>query len=89
MRKANKRLEDAKRCVDNAYKRIRNMEQLMNPKPESKPESKPTIVAMAKTTHNFAVVKIQKGLFKVEMDGKIVPKNFKSITKAKEWILKQ
>lgn len=84
MRKANKRLENAKRCVDMAYKRIRKMEQLKNAEPE------PTIVAMAKTTtHDFEVVKIQKGLFKVEKDGKIVPKNFKSITKAKEWILKQ
>jgi len=81
-RKANKALEDAKRCVDLEYQRLRNMEQLMNPKP------KPTIVAMAKTTHDFNVIKIQKGLFLVEMDGKIVPKNFKSETKAKEWILK-
>lgn len=87
MRKANKRLEDAKQSVDRAYKRIRKMEQLMNPKQEPKPIT--IIDKMTKITHNFEVVKIQKGLFKVEMDGKIVPKNFKSITKAKEWILKQ
>lgn len=92
MRKANKRLEYSKGCVDRAYKRIRKMEQLKNaesePKQELKAEPEPTIVTRAKP-HDFEIVKIQKGLFKVEMDGKIVPKNFKSTTKAKEWILKQ
>ncbi len=83
-RKANKALEYAKRCIDLEYNRINNKNA---PQPKSETIE---IEAIAQVqTHKFDVVKIQKGLFKIEMDGQIIPKNFKSITKAKQWILKQ
>lgn len=34
---------------------------------------------------DFKIVKIQKGDFRVEIDGKTVDKKFKSVTAAQEW----
>lgn len=84
MRQANKALEDAERYRDF----IRNG----LPKPAvKKPSSarKENVCSYNACDHKFytnlSVVKISKGDVRVEADGKVLDRRFKSITQANEW----
>lgn len=85
MRQANKALEDAKRYRDF----IRNSG---SPKPAvKKPSSarKENVCSYNACDYKFytnlSVVKISKGDVRVEADGKVLDRRFKSTTQANEW----
>lgn len=85
MRQANKALEDAERYRDF----IRNGG---SPKPAvKKPSSarKENVCGYNACDHKFytnlSVVKISKGDVRVEADGKVLDRRFKSTTQANEW----
>lgn len=84
MRQANKALEDAERYRDF----IRNgLSKPVVKKPSS--ARKENVCSYNAGDHKFytnlSVVKISKGDVRVEADGKVLDRRFKSITQANEW----
>lgn len=85
MRQANKALEDAKRYRD--FIRNGSLSKSVVKKPSS--ARKENVCGYNACDHKFytnlSVVKISKGDVRVEADGKVLDRRFKSTTQANEW----
>ena len=83
MRKANKMLLDAYEFC----KYVTKQDAKKTTKPLTLPKSTPSTTENLKTEarSKISIVKMQKGDFRVEVDGKIIDKRFKSVTAAQEW----
>lgn len=86
----NKRMRKANKMLSHAYefcKSVTEQDAKQTAKPLTLPKSTPSTTENLKTEvrSKISIVKIQKGDFRVEVNGKIVDKRFKSVTAAQEW----
>ena len=82
MKKANKALSDALSfCNAIASKAKKYAKPVVSTKEPVKKE-----LPKIKPLPNFTIVKMQKGDFRVELEGKLIDKRFKSLIKAEEWV---
>ncbi len=88
MRKADKALAEALNFCKSVATNVKNATKVVVLSAIEKPKAvvTPTVFKpKGEVYDNLTIVKMGKGDFRVEADGKVIDKHFKSITKANEW----